>query len=256
MLASVDKIPIEIIDFIPTDEDEALKNLGGHLCLHYAEQIQLDQCEEVKGISKSKFLLTELFPDRKKKPGPSVRAGDFCEILVSDYFEYHEGYVVPRIRYLSKLNRNASPHGTDVIGFKAKNPTKPSTEDELISVENKAKLTGPTNGYLQKAVDHSHKDAERLGMTLNAISQRSRWIRNLQHLTLLVQRFQNKSDRPYRLIQAASFFTNANLIDEADLSVTDFSNAPDRNPRRLLVFGGVEMMKFIHSIYRKAADEA
>ena len=39
-------------------------------------------------MSKSAYLLELKFPDAKKKPGPSIRAGDFAEILVADYLVF------------------------------------------------------------------------------------------------------------------------------------------------------------------------
>ena len=52
---------------------------------------------------------------------------------MADYIEYIQSYYVPRIRYRSKFNRNTSPQGSDVLGFKL--GTTPSPRDEAIIFE-------------------------------------------------------------------------------------------------------------------------
>ena len=110
------------------------------------------------------------FPDKAKAPGPSIRAGDFAEILVADYLTYLQGYTVPRTRYDRKGVPNESTKGPDVLAFKTQedNPSN----DELLVYEVKAKLSATPKPMLQEAIDHSGKDYLRLGESLNGIKQR------------------------------------------------------------------------------------
>jgi len=48
------------------------------------------------GDTPGEYLLKKKFPDHKEAPGPSIRSGDFAEILVADYIEYKLGYWCPR----------------------------------------------------------------------------------------------------------------------------------------------------------------
>lgn len=73
-----------------------------------------------------------MFPGTSKA-GTRNSCRRFCEILVADYIEYIQSYYVPRIRYRSKFNRNTSPQGSDVLGFKL--GTTPSPRDEAIIFE-------------------------------------------------------------------------------------------------------------------------
>jgi hypothetical protein len=41
------------------------------------------------------YLRTTVFPDGANAPGPSVRSGDFGEILIADYVEFVLGYWCP-----------------------------------------------------------------------------------------------------------------------------------------------------------------
>jgi len=44
---------------------------------------------ERMGLSHSEYLSQIKFPDVAAAPGPSVRSGDFAEIIVADYIEYN-----------------------------------------------------------------------------------------------------------------------------------------------------------------------
>ena len=63
-------------------------------------------------------------------------SGDFGEILVSDYLQYIEGYVVPRTRYNSKANKNTSTQGSDVLGYKKDSLN--TVNDEVVVIEVKS----------------------------------------------------------------------------------------------------------------------
>ena len=81
------------------------------------------------------------FPDPKAALGPSIRAGDFGEVLVADFLEYLFGYWVPRTRYSDKTIRNESTKGSH-IGFHIVKDGKDSSKDRLEIFEAKAQFSG------------------------------------------------------------------------------------------------------------------
>ena len=114
-----------------------------------------------------------LFPDASKTPGPSLRSGDFGEILVADYIEYLLGYWCPRtLRYQDRWNRNDSTKGCDIIGFGFTSGEPHHCEDELFIFESKSGMTKTNTNRLQDAITDSIKDHLREAMTLNAMKQR------------------------------------------------------------------------------------
>ena len=115
-----------------SENDAVLDEWAAHFREQYRYLDALDMERDGTGISREEFLRDYVFTGQAK-PGPATRVGDFCEILVADYIEYIQSYYVPRIRYRSKFNRNTSPQGSDVLGFKL--GTTPSPRDEAIIFE-------------------------------------------------------------------------------------------------------------------------
>lgn len=120
----------------------------------------LKQLVSGTGLTNAGYLIQRKFPDAKDPPGPSVRAGDFAEIIVADFIEYKLGYWCPRqLRYDFKFNRNESTKGCDVVGFKFVKDGAENPQDELFVFESKAALSGKVAvKRLQDAVDDSNKD--------------------------------------------------------------------------------------------------
>lgn len=189
----------------------------------------------------------------KKKPGPSVRSGDFTEILVSDYVQYVLNYYVPRTRYDRKVNRNSSTMGSDLVGYKCGKTI--SKNDELIIFEVKAKASevpSSSKCELQKAVDDSNKDVVRLAETLNAIVQRL-IDRNDNNEAKRVQRFQNYTDYPYQKTYAAAAVHSNISYSETMLETVSTLNHTDTD-LRLIVIHCNKLMDFIHSMYGRACE--
>ena len=83
-----------------------------HFRQHYITDDDLPAMVDGTGLSNADYLRTVLFPDATQPPGPSLRAGDFGEILVADYIEFLMGYWSPRaLRYQDRWNRNDSTKG-------------------------------------------------------------------------------------------------------------------------------------------------
>jgi hypothetical protein len=101
------------------EEDEAvLSAWARHFRQHYIGDEELPAMAHGTGLRHADYLRKILFPDALQTPGPSLRSGDFSEILVADYVEHLLGYWCPRaLRYQDRWNRNDSTKGCDIIGF-------------------------------------------------------------------------------------------------------------------------------------------
>jgi len=166
--------------------------------------------------------------------GPPTRAGDFAEILLSDYLEWKLGFWVPRERWNSKPTRDESVKGCDVIGFKIFDPKKASPKDVLAILESKAGLSKASN-RLQDAVNDSAKDHLRIDESLNFLRQRL-LEQAMAEEADRVERFQNPVDLPYKESAAAAALIST---DHYDAKMYEYGVPPEdhikivRNPAQL-----------------------
>jgi hypothetical protein len=237
-------------------DDAAISAWAKHFRQHYCDDEMLSDLAKGTGKNKSDFLLDIKFPDAKISPGPSIRAGDFAEILVADYIEYILGYWCPRqFRYDHKFNRNESAKGCDVIGFKFVSVDGFSSDDELIIFESKAALSKTNDNRLQSAVDDSAKDSFREAMSLSALKQRFLEKRATEEASR-VERFQNILDFPFKRINGSAAVLSEQSYDAAVLAKTDASNHPNSAQLILLAIRGSDLMALVHALYERAANEA
>jgi hypothetical protein len=239
------------------DADAAILSAWAkHFRDHYCDDALLDELIKGTGLTKNQFLIQRKFPDVKDPPGPSVRAGDFAEIVVADYIEYKLGYWCPRSRYDFKWNRNESAKGCDIIGFKFVKNGVTSANDELFVFESKAALSGKKAVLrLQDAVDDSHKDKVREAMTLSALKQR--FIeRGLKDDAGKVERFQDELDRPFKRISGAAALHDNNTFDATLTSDTVANNHFNAANLKLIVVTGEALMTLVNALYERAANEA
>lgn len=224
---------------------------------HYCLNSEIDSQRQGTGLSRKDFLFSTIFPDKSTAPGPSIRAGDFAEILVSDYVEYILGYWVPRGKFGEKATRNESVKGVDILGFFLPQPNSPSSTDKLIAFEAKAQFTG--NSYsdrLQNAIDDSSQDVLRRAYTLHATKRRLRTA-GMEDQALAVQRFQNISDHPYVFRSGAAAILTENAFDETKIiNSTIVSSHTNMDNLELLIIRGKDLMDLVHALYERAADEA
>jgi len=182
--------------------------------------------------------------------GPGIRAGDFGEILVSDYLQWLLGYWVPRVRWSSKVVRDESPKGSDVIGFRFnKKSGKASTKEVLFVFESKTKFSSSKINRLQNSINDSAKDHIRIDESLNFIKQKL---------------FENMEKETY----GAAAIISDECFDSDELASSDCSKIPKSTKSKtffphpngdrlvLLVIKGPNMMDLVHELYRRAADEA
>ena len=233
-------------------DSEIMSGWAKHFRNHYCLDTDLPHLKSPNQANEE-FLKLK-FPDRQGA-GPSIRAGDFAEILVADYLHFLRKFYVPRTRYDRKIIGNESSKGSDVIGFKSTSK-EPSTNDELIVYEVKSRLTeNKIENVLQDAIDHSSKDEVRLADSLNAIKQRL-YDKSDTVGMAVVNRFQMNIDAPYRRrYGAAAVLTNTSFCANtlANSSSGKHVAQPDLE---MLIIKGKNLMPLVHSLYERAANEA
>ncbi len=254
-ITTVDGKPIKIFSFnYDSSDNETMSMWAEHFRNHYCADEILDILRSGTGLSRTDYLLSVKFPDKSIAPGPSVRSGDFSEILIADYLEFLLNYWVPRTRYSNKINRNSSPMGSDIIGFKLFDSNE-TNRDILAVIEAKASYTNTTENRLQKAIDDSRKDNVRIAESLNAMKQRYVETNNIENAKR-IERFENISDKPYTMFYGAAALFSNETYDEKFLRTSDTSNHVDIPHLMLIVVKGDNMMNLVHELYRRAADEA
>ena len=163
-----------------------------------------------------------------------------------------------------KPTKNESTKGSDVIGFQFADDTGCSPSDELFVMEVKTRFSKDGKNCLQNAIDDSAKDDIRLAESLNLIRQKSIDHNRVEDANK-VMRFQNPVDQEYQTKYGASFLVDVEYFDKANISASnckrirtskEFVSHPHRNNLVLLVIRGDDMMKLVHELYRRAADEA
>ena len=255
-LKTVDGKDVEVWEFQHQDDDDVLSAWAKHFRNHYCFDSEIDYWRKGYKYSRSEYLNSIKFPDPKSAPGPSIRAGDFGEVLVADFLEYLLGYWVPRTRYGDKTIRNESTKGSDIIGFHIVKNGKASSKDRLAIFEAKAQFSGKKpNARLQDAVDGSVKDIARKAESLNAIKQRLHGRNELDDAEK-IERFQNEVDYPYKEVYGAVALFENPLFDSGLTSSTDSRSHPHSSDLVLVVIKGDQMMALVHELYRRSADEA
>ena len=254
-LTTVDGKPIKVFSFNYDSNDcETMSAWAKHFRNHYCSDDLIDKLISGTGLSKTDYLLDIKFPDQTMTPGPSVRSGDFSEILIADYLEFILSYWVPRTRYSNKINRNSSPMGSDIIGFKLFDSNE-TNRDILTVIEAKASYTNTTENRLQKAIDDSRKDDMRIAESLNAIKQR--FIeQNDNDKKQRIERFQNPADKPYTKFYGAAALFSTETYNEELIRTSNTSSHLASNSLMLIVVKGERMMNLVNELYRRAANEA
>lgn len=256
-LAIADGREVEVWEFIHDGTDTAtISAWAKHFRNHYCLDAEIDKLRSDTGLSRAEYLIKYKFPDIKEKPGPSIRAGDFGEILIADFLEFIGGFWVPRTRYLDRVIRNESTKGSDVIGFKYVKEGSVSANDLLAIFETKTQFSGkkPSN-RLQIAVNDSAKDQRRKGESLNAVKQ-VLFNKKRAAEANKVGRFQREIDLPFNESYGAVALIDKSLYDAALVAATDCSKHNRADQLRLIVVHGDQMMALVHALYERSSNEA
>lgn len=246
---------IPVYSFAPKDDAAILSEWAKHFRNHYCLDEKIDSLRDGTGKSRKEFLIDTIFPDNREGFGPRVRSGDFAEVLLADYLEYVLKYWVPRTRFSFKVSRNESVKGCDVIGFKFEHSNKESPDDILMTVETKAALVAAAENRLQEAVNDSAKDLLRRAESLHAIKSRL-LDNNDQEGVKKIRRFQNVEDKPFRHRYIAAVLNSSENHKIEAMKKTVTSNHPAESDLVLVAIHGKDLMKLVHALYERAADEA
>lgn len=263
-IKTIDGLEVRIFKFSHETDEAILSAWAKHFRNHYCLDSKIDI---LRGShTRSDYLKTLVFPCDKMPPGPSIRAGDFAEILIADYVEFRLGYWVPRVRWSSKAVRNESVKGSDVVGFRY-SEDNPSKDDEMLVFESKAQLSKKKPSRLQDAINDSAKDEIRIAETLNFLKRRFHEESDDPHVKY-IERFQNPDDHPYKERYAAAAIFSDDAFDNQHITLANakkipvakkagsFKPHPHRNNLILLVISGPALMNLANALYRRAADEA
>ena len=255
-ISSSDGVPIELWELNHQHDDTILSEWAKHFRNHYCLDSMIDCLRDGTGLSRRDYLISLIFPDNKEDFGPITRSGDFGEIIVADWLEYLKNYWVPRSRYANKATRNESVKGSDVIGIKFHSQGSFSVKDELTICEVKAKLRSTnSDNPIQRAIDDSIKDNERIGLSLNAL-KRHLIEDNLDSEADKVKRFQNPIKSPYKkTFNAVAVFSNSTYSDEFVHNASVVAH-PNSEHLHIIVIKGENLMELVHHLYGRAADEA
>lgn len=265
-LKTADGTEIQVWELRHKNDDAVLAAWAKHFRNHYCLDSVIDSLRGRQ--SRAEYLTNIKFPSKTSKLGPATRAGDFGEILVADYLQWLLGYWVPRLRWSSKVIRDESVKGCDIIGFRfLKDNREPSPGDKLIVFEAKTKFSASRKNRLQEAINDSAKDPSRLGESLNFLRQKFFERHETDHVQW-VDRFQNSVETQYKTIYGAAAIISEEFFSAEELASADFRAIPDSVKSEmlsslykgdevvLLVIKGAHMMKLVHELYRRAADEA
>lgn len=247
---------IDIFEFNHLPDNNILSAWAIHFRNHYCLDTQIDLLRHPNKSRKD--YLNDIKLPTLSGFGPGIRSGDFAEILVADYLEFILNYDVPRYRWQSKIIKDESPKGSDVIGFLINNPQEnnPQENDTLAIYEVKAKLSRGGKNTLQTAIDDSAKDEIRIAESLNFIKQKSIDSNNFIR-TNIVERFQNPTDFPYKERYGAVWLVSDECCDiDTIISNISTSKHPKQDALFLLIIKGHQMMDLVHELYRRVADEA
>ena len=265
-LKTADGKEVEVWEFQHRDDDDVLSAWAKHFRNHYCLDTEIDFLKGRR--TRQDYLKSIKFPCRTSKLGPGIRAGDFGEILVADYLQWLLGFWVPRVRWSSKVVRDESPKGSDVIGFRYhKKDDGTSPKDVLVVFEAKTQFSGSRKNRLQDAINDSAKDHLRIDESLNFIKQKLFERKEIEQAQL-IERFQSPVDVPYRETYGAVAIISdghfdAKVIAKADCGKIpksakskEFVPHPNRDSLVIVVIKGPDMMNLVHELYRRAADEA
>jgi len=77
---------IDVLELKHTRDEIILSDWAKHFRNQYCSDGMIDILRGKK--SRKEYLEEIKFPSKKVPPGPSIRAGDFAEILLADYFQW------------------------------------------------------------------------------------------------------------------------------------------------------------------------
>lgn len=235
---------VDVVEFDVANSEPLTPEWASHLREHYCLETELEGARSGTGKSRAEFIKEMILPTL-----PQVISSEFAEILVADFIEFLLGYQVPRVRYLLKMSPNALVQGVDIVCFK-RNPND-SKLDELLTCEVKAALVASNPETLKNAIsDAVNKDPFRVIDTMVALKRRYAIMGNIGGAQS-VERFQNKTERPYVYVIAAAAVHSDATWDDTIASNLSCEILMQRR-FKLLVIKGPDMMGLAYKLYEAA----
>jgi len=93
VLQTDDGSEVKVLEFQHQEDAHMLRAWALHFRKHYCLDEEIDELREGTGLTRAQYLLANIFPHKTEGFGPSVRSGDFAEILVADYLQFGVRYV-------------------------------------------------------------------------------------------------------------------------------------------------------------------
>ena len=244
---------IEILHLDIQDDPEIFEDWAKQFRRNYCSDDELAEMIGFMNISPKEYLENFKLPS-DSGIGLSTMSGDFGEILVSDYLQYIEEYVVPRTRYDSRVNKDTSTQGSDVLGYKQDSSNVSNDEVVVIEVKSSASdsSSSKAKNKLQEAINHSDKDFERFSTSIVASYLRLKKSNSDQ--ANVVERFLNKTDNPFNVIYGAVAVHSNQSYDVDVIKTVASKKHRDFQKLRILVIHSDELMKFIRELYSKASE--
>lgn len=236
---------IEVFHLDIQEEPEIFEEWAIQFRRNYCSDEKLQHMTYVMGIESSKYLNESV---------PSTKSGDFGEILVSDYLQYFENYLVPRTRFNSRENKDKPTLGSDALGYRY-DPKSPSNA-EVIVIEVKSSASNKTDfkakNRLQEAINDSNKDFERFSTSI--VASYEKLFNSNQDEANILSRFLNITDNPYQVTYGAvAVHSNVSFnLDTIKQVITEDHVACDK--LKLLVIHSEKLMDFINALYLKAGE--
>ena len=244
---------IEILHLDIQDDPEIFEDWANQFRRNYCSDDELAEMVGFMNISPKEYLKNFKLPS-DSGIGLSTMSGDFGEILISDYLQYIEEYVVPRTRYDSRVNKDTSTQGSDVLGYKQDSSNV--SNDEVVVIEVKSSASDSSSSQaknkLQEAINHSDKDFERFSTSIVASYLRLKKSNSDQ--ANVVERFLNITDKPFNVIYGAVAVYSNQSYDIDVIKTVVSKKHRDFQKLRLLVIHSDELMKFIRELYSKASE--
>ena len=244
---------IEVFHLDIQDNPEIFEDWAKQFRRNYCSDDELYEMTASMNIPRKEYLKNFKLPS-DSGIGLSTMSGDFGEILVSDYLQNIEKYVVPRTRYNSKVNKDTSTQGSDVLAYKT--DFLNTANDEVLVMEVKSSSSNSRSSEaknrLQEAINHSDKDFERFSTSIVASYLKLK-NSNIEQANV-VKRFLNITDNPFNVLYGAVAVHSNHSFDINVLKKVVSKNHRDYEKLRLLVVHSDELMNFIKKLYLKARE--
>lgn len=244
-----DGLPLEcyLIDYVK--DESVYDEWAQHIRRHYEDDESLAKSLIDTEMEIGKYLRTYVVPQKKDALGPTSRANDITEILVSDLFEFILDYTVLRGKQENRSGKSQSEHGTDILALKVKNKEKPSSDDELCAIEVKAGLSSKDyTPIINAKIDSDKYDSLRYSHTLNYFRKKYR-DKSMVELAKIVARFQKKSEVSYKKTYIGVGVVSRKEIEGkvvADVKGADLKLTANN---KVFLVHGKSLMDLTHEIY-------